>query len=131
MADGRSVRRRTNATWSSSRAPPMGETSSRALLVAGRRRDDCVALAIAASTVASVVEDNDSYRALHELGQLIDGGRTGWNLCDVYLVVVAGVDLGSQHDVQGSSPRRMRSICSSMSRWIRGIAAGRHAGDVR
>jgi glycerate 2-kinase len=37
---------------------------------------------------SSVVRDSDSYTALHELGQLIDGGRTGWNLCDVYLVVV-------------------------------------------
>jgi glycerate-2-kinase len=36
----------------------------------------------------SVVHDNDSYSALHELGQLIPGGRTGWNLCDVYLAVV-------------------------------------------
>jgi glycerate-2-kinase len=36
----------------------------------------------------SVVNDNDSYTALRELGQLIAGGRTGWNLCDVYLCVV-------------------------------------------
>jgi glycerate 2-kinase len=36
----------------------------------------------------SVVRDSDSYSALHELGQLIGGGRTGWNLCDVYLCVV-------------------------------------------
>jgi glycerate-2-kinase len=36
----------------------------------------------------SVVENSDSYTALHELDQLIVGGRTGWNLCDVYLVVV-------------------------------------------
>jgi glycerate-2-kinase len=35
-----------------------------------------------------VVSDSDSYSALYELGQLIPGGRTGWNLCDVYLVVV-------------------------------------------
>jgi glycerate-2-kinase len=35
-----------------------------------------------------VVSDSDSYSALHELGQLISGGRTGWNLCDVYLVAV-------------------------------------------
>jgi glycerate-2-kinase len=35
-----------------------------------------------------VVSDSDSYTALHELGQLISGGRTGWNLCDVYLVAV-------------------------------------------
>jgi glycerate-2-kinase len=36
----------------------------------------------------SVVQRSDSYSALHELGQLIGGGRTGWNLCDVYLCVV-------------------------------------------
>ncbi len=36
---------------------------------------------------ANVVESSDSYTALHELDQLIVGGRTGWNLCDVYLVV--------------------------------------------
>jgi len=35
-----------------------------------------------------VVEESDSYSALKELGQLITGGRTGWNLCDVYLTVV-------------------------------------------
>jgi glycerate 2-kinase len=40
---------------------------------------------------ATVVENSDSYSALHELGQLIDGGRTGWNLCDVYLCVVAAL----------------------------------------
>lgn len=34
-----------------------------------------------------VVEESDSFTALNDLGQLIDGGRTGWNLCDVYLVV--------------------------------------------
>jgi glycerate-2-kinase len=39
---------------------------------------------------SSVVENSDSYTALHELGQLIAGGRTGWNLCDVYLCVVDG-----------------------------------------
>ena len=37
---------------------------------------------------ARVVQDSDSYTALQQLGQLIDGGRTGWNLCDVYLCVV-------------------------------------------
>jgi glycerate 2-kinase len=37
---------------------------------------------------AGVIQDSDSYHALHELGQLIGGGRTGWNLCDVYLCVV-------------------------------------------
>jgi glycerate-2-kinase len=40
---------------------------------------------------SKVVRESDSYSALHELGQLIDGARTGWNLCDVYLVVVGAV----------------------------------------
>jgi glycerate-2-kinase len=38
---------------------------------------------------STVVEASDSFSALHDLGQLIAGGRTGWNLCDVYLVVGA------------------------------------------
>jgi glycerate-2-kinase len=37
----------------------------------------------------SVIDNSDSYSALYELEQLIPGGRTGWNLCDVYLCVVA------------------------------------------
>jgi hydroxypyruvate reductase/glycerate 2-kinase len=40
---------------------------------------------------SSVLRESDSYSALHELGQLIPGGRTGWNLCDVYLVTVEAV----------------------------------------
>jgi glycerate 2-kinase len=36
-----------------------------------------------------VVEESDSFTALNALDQLIAGGRTGWNLCDVYVVVVA------------------------------------------
>jgi glycerate 2-kinase len=36
-----------------------------------------------------VVEESDSFTALNDLGQLINGGRTGWNLCDVYLVVLS------------------------------------------
>jgi glycerate-2-kinase len=35
-----------------------------------------------------VVANSDSHAALQDLGQLIAGGRTGWNLCDVYLVLV-------------------------------------------
>jgi glycerate-2-kinase len=42
----------------------------------------------------SVVDNSDSHHALAELGQLIEGGRTGWNLCDVYLAVVGPADLG-------------------------------------
>jgi glycerate 2-kinase len=37
---------------------------------------------------SSVVANSDSYTALNEMGQLITGGRTGWNLCDVYITVV-------------------------------------------
>ena len=37
---------------------------------------------------SSVVANSDSYTALKEMGQLIAGGRTGWNLCDVYITVV-------------------------------------------
>jgi glycerate 2-kinase len=38
---------------------------------------------------SSVVAQSDSYTALHQLRQLIAGGRTGWNLCDVYLLVAS------------------------------------------
>jgi glycerate 2-kinase len=34
---------------------------------------------------AQVLEQNDTYHALHAIGQLIAGGHTGWNLCDVYV----------------------------------------------
>ncbi len=37
---------------------------------------------------SNVVANSDSHAALRELDQLIEGGRTGWNLCDVYLVLV-------------------------------------------
>ncbi len=36
---------------------------------------------------AVVAADNDSYSGLAALGQLLAGGHTGWNLCDVYLAV--------------------------------------------
>jgi glycerate 2-kinase len=39
---------------------------------------------------SSIVENSDSFSALHDLGQLIAGGRSGWNLCDVYLCAVDG-----------------------------------------
>ena len=35
----------------------------------------------------SVARANDAYSALGELGQLLEGGHTGWNLCDVYVAV--------------------------------------------
>jgi glycerate 2-kinase len=37
---------------------------------------------------AEVVAQNDSFRALDALGQIIDGGPTGWNLCDLYVALV-------------------------------------------
>jgi glycerate-2-kinase len=41
---------------------------------------------------AHVVDQSDSHTALNQMDQLILGGRTGWNLCDVYLAVVGGVN---------------------------------------
>lgn len=35
-----------------------------------------------------IVTGNDSFRALDGLGQIIDGGPTGWNLCDLYVALV-------------------------------------------
>ena len=32
----------------------------------------------------AIVEANDTNRPLGSLGQLLEGGRTGWNLCDLY-----------------------------------------------
>jgi len=34
-----------------------------------------------------VAEANDSHSALGALGQLIEGGHTGWNLCDLYVAL--------------------------------------------
>jgi glycerate 2-kinase len=36
---------------------------------------------------ASIAQANDSYTALREIGQLLDGGHTGWNLCDLYVAL--------------------------------------------
>jgi glycerate 2-kinase len=38
---------------------------------------------------ATVAESHDTYPALKSLGHLIDGGHTGWNLCDLYVAVLA------------------------------------------
>jgi len=35
-----------------------------------------------------VMETNDSYTALSALDQLLEGGHTGWNLCDVYVALI-------------------------------------------
>lgn len=37
---------------------------------------------------SEVAEAHDTYPALRALGQLIDGGHTGWNLCDLYVALV-------------------------------------------
>jgi len=37
---------------------------------------------------AEVVAANDSYSALSELHQLIEGRHTGWNLCDIYVATL-------------------------------------------
>jgi glycerate-2-kinase len=37
-----------------------------------------------------ILAEHDSHRALDELGQLLVGGHTGWNLCDVYVALVEG-----------------------------------------
>jgi glycerate 2-kinase len=37
---------------------------------------------------AEVVAQNDSFRALDALGQIIEGAPTGWNLCDLYVALV-------------------------------------------
>ncbi|MHB2027885.1 MAG: DUF4147 domain-containing protein [Acidimicrobiales bacterium] len=34
---------------------------------------------------SQVAEGNDSYHGHRTLGQLLDGGHTGWNLCDLYV----------------------------------------------
>ncbi len=34
-----------------------------------------------------IVNENDSYRALSALHQLLPGGHTGWNLCDIYFAL--------------------------------------------
>jgi hydroxypyruvate reductase len=36
----------------------------------------------------TVARAHDTYPALRALGQLIEGGHTGWNLCDVYVALV-------------------------------------------
>jgi glycerate 2-kinase len=35
-----------------------------------------------------IARSNDSFRGLSLLDQLLAGGRTGWNLCDLYLAIV-------------------------------------------
>jgi glycerate-2-kinase len=38
---------------------------------------------------ADVAGSHDTYPALKALGQVIEGGHTGWNLCDLYVAVLA------------------------------------------
>jgi len=37
---------------------------------------------------SEVAQTHDTYPAFRALGQLLDGGHTGWNLCDLYLALV-------------------------------------------
>ena len=43
---------------------------------------------------SEVAADNDSHRPLAALNQLIPGGHTGWNLCDLYVACVASPNVG-------------------------------------
>ena len=36
----------------------------------------------------AVAQANDSHSALRALGQLLEGGHTGWNLCDLYVALM-------------------------------------------
>lgn len=38
----------------------------------------------------AIKRDHDSHRGLAALDQLIDGGHTGWNLCDLYVALLEG-----------------------------------------
>lgn len=38
--------------------------------------------------VDGVARSNDTYTALSELGQVLEGGHTEWNLCDLYVALV-------------------------------------------
>jgi len=37
----------------------------------------------------SIARTHDTYPALRALGQLIPGGHSGWNLCDLYVALIA------------------------------------------
>ena len=36
----------------------------------------------------AVAQANDTHSALRALGQLLEGGHTGWNLCDLYVALM-------------------------------------------
>ncbi|MGC2485514.1 MAG: MOFRL family protein, partial [Acidimicrobiales bacterium] len=36
----------------------------------------------------NIAQTHDTYPALATLGQLIEGGHTGWNLCDVFVALI-------------------------------------------
>ncbi len=59
--------------------------------VAGAWVDDETKAAVRARGLdwTAVAQSHDTYPALKTLGQLIDGGHTGWNLCDLYVAVLA------------------------------------------
>ncbi len=59
--------------------------------VGGAWSDEATTARLAARglDVGVVLGRHDAHRALAALGQLMPGGRTGWNLCDLYVVVLA------------------------------------------
>ena len=52
--------------------------------------------------VRSTIERHDAHDALAAVGQLVQGGRTGWNLCDLYVVVLGP---GSPVETRSAAPR--------------------------
>lgn len=59
--------------------------------VAGAWVDDATVANASARGIdwTSAAQSHDTYPALRGLGQLIDGAHTGWNLCDLYVAVLA------------------------------------------
>jgi glycerate-2-kinase len=37
---------------------------------------------------AAIAVENDTFRGLSALGQVIEGSGTGWNLCDLYVAIL-------------------------------------------
>lgn len=52
-------------------------------------------LARRGGVASDLVEAHDTHDALAGLGQLLAGGRTGWNLCDLYVVALGAVRPGA------------------------------------
>jgi glycerate-2-kinase len=65
----------------------------------------------------AVAAGNDSFRGLDALGQLIPGGHTGWNLCDLYVALAgASPERGSSKSATAKAPpTRSRTAGSDAS----------------